>query len=94
MITVRLSPEDLSRVRFAFSPLWETVASFRVLLDPGRHALHLPWVEQLEPHWRVVGFPRFLLFCCALPVSAESLRWEMLGSNQRPLLGESNTMVC
>ena len=33
-------------MRFAFSPLWETVASFRVLLDPGRHALHLPWVEQ------------------------------------------------
>jgi DNA-binding transcriptional ArsR family regulator len=46
VITVRLSPEDLSRVRFSFSPLWETVASFRVLLDPGRHALHLPWVEQ------------------------------------------------
>src|ERR687889_2934247 len=46
MITIKLSPEDLSRVRFAFSPLWETVASFRVLLDPGRHALHLPWVEQ------------------------------------------------
>jgi len=46
MITLRLSPEDLSRVRFAFSPLWETVASFRVLLDPGRHSLHLPWVEQ------------------------------------------------
>ena len=33
-------------MRFAFSPLWETVASFRVLLDPARHALHLPWVEQ------------------------------------------------
>jgi DNA-binding transcriptional ArsR family regulator len=46
VITVRLSPEDLSRVRFAFSPLFETVMSFRVLLDPGRHALHLPWVEQ------------------------------------------------
>lgn len=45
MITVRLSPEDLSRVRFAFSPLLETVMSFRVLLDPGRHALHLPWAE-------------------------------------------------
>jgi DNA-binding transcriptional ArsR family regulator len=45
VIAVRLSPEDLSRVRFAFSPLGETVASFRVLLDPGRHALHLPWVE-------------------------------------------------
>ncbi len=46
MLTIRLSPEDLSQVRFAFSPLWETVASFRVLLDPARHALHLPWVEQ------------------------------------------------
>jgi len=46
VLTIRLSPEDLSRMRFAFSPLWETVASFRVLLDPGRHALHLPWVEQ------------------------------------------------
>ena len=33
-------------MRFSFSPLWETVASFRVLLDPGRHALHLPWAEQ------------------------------------------------
>jgi Bacterial regulatory protein, arsR family/Family of unknown function (DUF5937) len=46
VLTIRLSPEDLSRVRFAFSTLWETVASIRVLLDPGRHALHLPWVEQ------------------------------------------------
>jgi hypothetical protein len=46
MITIKLSPEDLSRVRFVFSPLWETVASFRVLLDPGRHALHLPWVKR------------------------------------------------
>jgi DNA-binding transcriptional ArsR family regulator len=46
VITVRLSSEDLSRVRFAFSPLFETVMSFRVLLDPGRHALHLPWAEQ------------------------------------------------
>lgn len=46
MIKIRLCAEDLSRVRFAFSPLRETVASFRVLLDPGRHALHLPWAER------------------------------------------------
>jgi DNA-binding transcriptional ArsR family regulator len=46
VITVRLSSEDLSQVRFAFSPLLETVMSFRVLLNPGRHALHLPWAEQ------------------------------------------------
>jgi DNA-binding transcriptional ArsR family regulator len=48
VITVRLSPDDLSRVRFAFSPLLETVMSFRVLLDPGRHALHLPCAEQTK----------------------------------------------
>jgi DNA-binding transcriptional ArsR family regulator len=46
LITVRLTAEDLSRVRFAFSPLWETVASFRALLNPARHALHLPWIEE------------------------------------------------
>ncbi len=43
---MRLTAEDFSRVRFAFSPLWETVASFRALLDPARHALHPPWIEE------------------------------------------------
>lgn len=33
------------QTRFAFSPLWETVASYRAILDPGRHALHLPWIS-------------------------------------------------
>jgi DNA-binding transcriptional ArsR family regulator len=40
------------QTRFAFSPLWETVASYRALADPARHALHLPWIartrEELE----------------------------------------------
>ncbi|HEX7120087.1 MAG TPA: DUF5937 family protein [Longimicrobiales bacterium] len=43
MIEFRLEPEDLVQVRFAFSPLWEVVMSVRALVDPGRHALHLPW---------------------------------------------------
>jgi hypothetical protein len=54
VLTIRLSPEDLSRVRFAFSPLWETVASFRVLLDPGRHALFYEVREVLS---NVVDWP-------------------------------------
>src|SRR5919199_1842047 len=45
-LTFRLSPEDLSRVRFAFSPLQETVMSLGVLSDPGRHVVHIPWVER------------------------------------------------
>jgi DNA-binding transcriptional ArsR family regulator len=44
-LTFRLSPEDLSRVRFAFSPLQEAVMSLGALSDPGRHVVHLPWVE-------------------------------------------------
>jgi hypothetical protein len=45
-LTFRLSPEDLSRVRFALSPLQEAVMSLGVLSDPGRHVVHLPWVEE------------------------------------------------
>jgi DNA-binding transcriptional ArsR family regulator len=44
MITIRLSTEDLTKVRLAPSPLWETVTSFGVLLHHGRHTIHAPWV--------------------------------------------------
>ncbi len=49
MIQFRLEAEDLVQVRFAFSPLWELVMSVRALADPGRHALHLPWVADARP---------------------------------------------
>lgn len=45
MSEVRFGVTDLANVRFAVSPLWETVASYRVLADPGGHALHLPWIK-------------------------------------------------
>jgi len=45
-LTFRLSPEDLSRVRFAFSPLQEAVMSLGALADPGRHVVHVPWVQR------------------------------------------------
>ena len=44
MITIRLSTEDLTKVRLAPSPLWETVTSFGVLLHHDRHTIHAPWV--------------------------------------------------
>ena len=46
MITIPLSTEDLTKVRLAPSPLWETVASFGVLLHQGRHTVHAPWANR------------------------------------------------
>ncbi|WP_433338691.1 metalloregulator ArsR/SmtB family transcription factor [Spirillospora sp. CA-294931] len=43
MISFVLGVEDLADTRFAISPLHETVLSLRVLREPGRHALLLPW---------------------------------------------------
>jgi len=46
MITIPLSTEDLTKVRLAPSPLWETVSSFRVLLHHGRDTMHAPWATR------------------------------------------------
>lgn len=42
-------PLDSMRVRFASSPLWETVAAVRVLQDPERHRFHQPWLRATAP---------------------------------------------
>jgi DNA-binding transcriptional ArsR family regulator len=46
MITIPLTTEDLTKVRLAPSPLWETVMSFGVLLHHGRDTVHAPWVTR------------------------------------------------
>jgi DNA-binding transcriptional ArsR family regulator len=46
MLEIVFDTEALTRVRFAISPTIELVASTRVLADPSRAALHLPWVER------------------------------------------------
>ncbi|REE99473.1 ArsR/SmtB family transcription factor [Thermomonospora umbrina] len=55
MIEYVFTPDDVARVRFAFSPLGELVASLRVLADPSRHALHLPWVRAVTPRLQGLG---------------------------------------
>ena len=37
--------DDPARVRFAISPLWETMTALRVLLEPHRRSYHLPWLD-------------------------------------------------
>ena len=46
LLELAFSAQDLAHTRFAFSPVWEAVASVRVLRQPGDHALHLPWVKE------------------------------------------------
>lgn len=49
MIEWRLLPEDVARIRFAFSPLQELIYSLVALRAPGEHSLHLPWVRATRP---------------------------------------------
>jgi DNA-binding transcriptional ArsR family regulator len=46
MITIPLSTEDLTEVRLAPSPLWETVTSFAVLLHHRGDTVHAPWATR------------------------------------------------
>jgi DNA-binding transcriptional ArsR family regulator len=52
MIEYKFRTEDLSRVRFAISPLWETAAAIRALRNPSVGSHHLPWVKRIRPHLR------------------------------------------
>lgn len=49
MIEWRLRPEDVARIRFAFSPLWELVLSLVALRSPAEQSLHLPWIRATRP---------------------------------------------
>jgi len=49
VIEWRFTPDDVARIRFAFSALWELVLSLIVLRATSRHSLHLPWVQTARP---------------------------------------------
>jgi DNA-binding transcriptional ArsR family regulator len=51
----RLTVDDLAQFRFAPSPMWEVVTSFRVLRDPGGHPVHGPWFDQVRPRLAAAG---------------------------------------
>ncbi len=46
MIELRFGSESLSHLRFAISPLAETLRSLRALADSGSQAVHLPWAVE------------------------------------------------
>ncbi|WP_312018666.1 helix-turn-helix domain-containing protein [Streptomyces sp. I05A-00742] len=43
------SADDLALTRFAVSPMWEVVSSFRLLMSRAAHPVHHPWVDQVRP---------------------------------------------
>ncbi|MEU2420899.1 winged helix-turn-helix domain-containing protein [Streptomyces sp. NPDC007851] len=49
MLLLRLDLDDLASVRFACSPLQETVLSLRAWRNPVRHAEHQPFLRQCAP---------------------------------------------
>jgi hypothetical protein len=64
-VTWVLRSEDVARIRFAFSPMWELVASLRTLQDPARQSIHLPWIKCVRP--RLAGLDMTELFALVPP---------------------------
>jgi biotin operon repressor len=60
-LRIPLGAADLSRTRFAISPVYETVMALAVLRRPGVHAVHLPWATWARPRVRDIdGLPMLL----------------------------------
>ncbi|GGW59026.1 ArsR/SmtB family transcription factor [Streptomyces xantholiticus] len=49
-LEIAFSAEDVARTRFAVSPLWEVVASVRVLKGADTPGTHRRWLERVRPH--------------------------------------------
>ncbi|GAA1347744.1 ArsR/SmtB family transcription factor [Saccharothrix algeriensis] len=61
-------------LRFAVSPLWETVAALRVLAAPGYYAVHQRWTTWAEPRLAALGDdPTLLTTLVTRPVIPEFL---------------------
>jgi DNA-binding transcriptional ArsR family regulator len=48
MITIQTTPEDLTKLRFAYRPLLEIAFSLRVLGNPALHGKYWRWVEDAQ----------------------------------------------
>ena len=53
---IHISTLDLTRTRFAFSPLFETVMGFTAMREPSRFAIHLPWICEAQDATRGLDF--------------------------------------
>lgn len=65
MIHLHLDSADLSRIRFAFSPTWETVTSLRALATAADGGVHGRWLRTVRP--RVTDIDMHLLTSLVRP---------------------------
>ncbi|MEV0805694.1 ArsR family transcriptional regulator [Micromonospora sp. NPDC050200] len=72
MSQLRFETADVAGVRFAVSPVWETVSSFWALEDPVRHAVHLPWIDRAR---RVLRRPEVAVRVRPLTELTRPRRW-------------------
>ncbi|MET8992121.1 DUF5937 family protein [Nonomuraea wenchangensis] len=59
-LELTFTAQDAANVRFAVSPLWEVVASVRVVKNPAAHAVLKPWAERVrrrlaDVDWRLLS---------------------------------------
>ncbi|GAA1347517.1 ArsR/SmtB family transcription factor [Saccharothrix algeriensis] len=72
-VRIRLAGVGLAKVRFAYSPLFETVMAVDGLRVPGAHAVHLPWVSWARERVAGVEDLPVLLDLVAGPVKPAAL---------------------
>ncbi|MFI6977484.1 DUF5937 family protein [Embleya sp. NPDC050154] len=48
MIEIEFTPEDVARTRFVVSPLWEVIASVRMLKGADEQGIHRAWTDQVR----------------------------------------------
>ncbi|MBB6170614.1 DNA-binding transcriptional ArsR family regulator [Nocardiopsis mwathae] len=70
MLELSFSAADVARLRFAFSPLWEIVASIRVLKREEEHAIHRPWAARAKAGLKAAGV-EFPLLSALVPASPQ-----------------------
>jgi DNA-binding transcriptional ArsR family regulator len=72
MLQLAFTATDLANIRLAFSPLWEVVASVRVLKCSDCHLFHQPWAERAR--WRLADANLdWRLLSGLLPVAATTI---------------------
>ncbi|MEV0288256.1 helix-turn-helix domain-containing protein [Kribbella sp. NPDC050820] len=64
MITIRLNAEDVGRIRFALSPVWEAVTSVRALSNNPARSVHAPWMQKVCP---IIDGPDLTLLKALIP---------------------------
>ncbi|WP_318153291.1 ArsR/SmtB family transcription factor [Streptomyces sp. col6] len=58
MAELSFSTDDLARMRFCVSPMWQVGTSFRLLRSGVADPLHRPWLDQVRPRVAAAGLDR------------------------------------